>query len=221
MVGIRIGNQKLEDITKHLGIELSQEHYEYLAPLRVDNADVPEGNYWHCFELPSYSIHCGSRELAEMFKLILTNYSLKNTIHLTFDFAESDYLTYGLDLTEPSGFKKFIYAVDFFGVVQFYKLTKINDKSLVYESVDSKSKEESYTRSHYAPTNNLLEKDDVNYKRINIKKEQHGRLSRGLTITHGYSELKLYGYNKGTITSTLKSNWKGVNERYSLTETNH
>lgn len=221
MVGFRLGNQKLEDITKHLGIELSQEHYEYLSPLRVDKADVPEGNYWHCFELPSYSIHCGSRELAEMFKLILTSYSLKNTIHLTFDFAESDYLSYGLDLTEPSGFKKFIYAVDFFGDVQFYKLTKINDKSLVYESVESKSKEESYTRSHYAPTNNLLKKDDVNYKRINIKKEHHGRLARELSITHSYRELKLYGYKKGTITSTLKSDWDDVNDRYSLTETNN
>lgn len=221
MVGFRLGNKTLEDITKYLGIELIQEHYDYLAPLRVDIADVPEGNYWHCFELPSYSIHCGSRELAEKIKLILTRYSLKNTIHLTFDFADSDYLSYGLDLTEPSGYTKFIYSLDIFGDVHFYKLTKINDKSLVYESVESKSKEGSYFYRHFAPTNNLLTKDDVNYKRINIKKERHGSLARGLSVTHSYRELKLYGYNKGTITSTLKSNWKDVNERYVLTETNY
>lgn len=77
-VSIRFGNLTLNELTKRLGIELTEEHKGFLEASRVDQvSDSGVKNYkiapdtWHAFELPKTQIYAGSKKMAyEIFNIL-------------------------------------------------------------------------------------------------------------------------------------------------------
>ena len=82
-VSFRLGNLTLNELTKRLGIELTEEHKGFLEASRVDKvSDSDVKNYkiasdtWHAFDLPRTQIYAGSKKMAYEISNILKQYMI-------------------------------------------------------------------------------------------------------------------------------------------------
>lgn len=80
-VSFRLGNLTLNELTKRLGIELTEEHKGFLEASRVDKvSDSGVKNYkiapdtWHAFKFPKTQIYAGSKKMANEVANILEQY---------------------------------------------------------------------------------------------------------------------------------------------------
>lgn len=81
MAGLILGNLTLNELTKRLGIELTEEHKDFLEVSRVDKvSDSYVKNYkiapdtWHAFDLPRTQVHAGSKKMANEISNIFKQY---------------------------------------------------------------------------------------------------------------------------------------------------
>lgn len=73
-VNFMLGNLKVEEFTKRLGIEITEEEKTELENMRCDSANEIPINKYHCFDIPLLML-VGSIEVAENINNILSKYS--------------------------------------------------------------------------------------------------------------------------------------------------
>lgn len=75
-IGIMFGNLTVNALEKRLGIELSEDHKEYLESTRQDGASNVLGEKWHCFDIP-FRILAGDSDTGDKIVAILSQYDIQ------------------------------------------------------------------------------------------------------------------------------------------------
>ena len=84
MVGIRIGNLRVEDIEDQLKIKFTKEERDYLNSTRQEDVSIDlDAKCWHFFDLPRVLVF-GSRRSHSKFKEILSNHEISGSIQTEF-----------------------------------------------------------------------------------------------------------------------------------------
>lgn len=132
---VKFGNLPLNEIEKSLGIVFSSQDEEFFKNTRQEN--VREGLKpisWHFFEIPK-QLELGSYKMFLKVQEIFSKYNLKGTLQLSFTLAEDEKIANNFQLTDKSGFPKYIVSKR--GFTRFYELVKINKVTLVYKPVET------------------------------------------------------------------------------------
>lgn len=144
MVGIRIGNLRVEDIEDQLKIKFTKEERDYLNSTRQEDVSIDlDAKCWHFFDFPRVLVF-GSRRSHSKFKEILSNHEISGSIQTEFLMMKEDYPASYYQLTTESGYPKFLFAtrkykpLDSFNDYSYYQLVKENKKTLVYRQVGIK-----------------------------------------------------------------------------------
>lgn len=178
MVGIRIGNLRVEDIEDQLKIKFTEEEREYLNSTRQENiSNELDANCWHFYDLPRVLVF-GSRRSHSKFKELLANHEISGSIQTEFLMCKEDEPASHYQLTAESGYPRFLFAVekyqslDSYNTYSYYQLVKENKKTLVYQQITFKRFEKEVLGMEEFVLNDILtpDEDNLQYNTIRLDK---------------------------------------------------
>lgn len=106
MTYIRLGNLNTKGVEEYLGIKLTEEDFGFLNGKRVDKVSDTDVNYkipastWHAFDMPQFSIHCGSSKFAKEVTSLLSKYMVDSA----FPNGKAARITYDTPKEEKFGY---------------------------------------------------------------------------------------------------------------------
>lgn len=175
MIGIRIGNLRVEDIEDQLKIKFTEEEREYLNSARQENiSNELDANCWHFYDLPRVLVF-GSRRSHSKFKELLANHEISGSIQTEFLMCKEDEPASHYQLTAESGYPRFLFAVekyqpiDSYNTYSYYQLVKENKKTLVYQQITFKRFEKEVLGMEEFVLNEILTPDEDNLRYNTIK----------------------------------------------------
>ena len=178
MVGIRIGNLRVEDIEDQLKIKFTKEERDYLSLTRQEDVSIDlDAKCWHFFDLPRVLVF-GSRKSHSKFKEILSNHEISGSIQTEFLMTKEDDPASYYQLTSASGYPRFLFAVekyqpfDSYNTYSYYQLVKENKKTLVYQQITFKRFEKEVLGMEEFVLNEILtpDEDNLQYNTIRLDK---------------------------------------------------
>lgn len=178
MVGIRIGNLRVEDIEDQLKIKFTKEERDYLNLTRQEDVSIDlDAKCWHFFDLPRVLVF-GSRRSHSKFKEILSNHEISGSIQTEFLMCKEDEPASHYQLTTESGYPRFLFAVekyqpfDSYNTYSYYQLVKENKKTLVYQQITFKRFEKEVLGMEEFVLNDILtpDEDNLQYNTIRLDK---------------------------------------------------
>ena len=175
MVGIRIGNLRVEDIEDQLKIKFTKEERDYLNSTRQEDVSIEiDAKCWHFFDLPRVLVF-GSRRSHSKFKEILSNHEISGSIQTEFLMCKEDEPASHYQLTTETGYPRFLFAVekyqpiDAYNTYSYYQLVKENKKTLVYQKIGFKRFEKEVLGMEEFVLNEILTPDEDNLRYNTIK----------------------------------------------------
>ena len=178
MVGIRIGNLRVEDIEDQLKIKFTKEERDYLNSTRQEDVSIDlDAKCWHFFDLPRVLVF-GSRRSHSKFKEILSNHEISGSIQTEFLMTKEDDPASYYQLTTETGYPRFLFAVekyqpfDSYNTYSYYQLVKENKKTLVYQQITFKRFEREVLSMEEFVLNDILtpDEDNLQYNTIRLDK---------------------------------------------------
>lgn len=178
MVGIRIGNLRVEDIEDQLKIKFTKEERDYLNSTRQEDVSIDlDAKCWHFFDLPRVLVF-GSRRSHSKFKEILSNHEISGSIQTEFLMCKEDEPASHYQLTTETGYPRFLFAVekyqplDSYNTYSYYQLVKENKKTLVYQQITFKRFEKEVLGMEEFVLNDILtpDEDNLQYNTIRLDK---------------------------------------------------
>lgn len=175
MMGIRLGNLRVEDIEDQLKIKFTKEERDYLNSTRQEDVSIElDTKCWHFFDLPRVLVF-GSRKSHARFKEILSNHEISGSIQTEFLMTKEDDPASHYQLTTESGYPRFLFAtkkykpIDSFNDYSYYQLVKENKKTLVYKQAGVKRFEKEVLGMTEFILNDILVPDEDDCRYCNIK----------------------------------------------------
>lgn len=175
MIGIRIGNLRVEDIENQLKIKFTKEERDYLNSTCQEDVSIDlDAKCWHFFDLPRVLVF-GSRKSHARFKEILSNHEISGSIQTEFLMTKEDDPASYYQLTTESGYPRFLFATekykptDSFNSYSYYQLVKENKKTLVYKQVKTKRFEKEVLGMKEFILDEILVPDEDEFRYCNVK----------------------------------------------------
>lgn len=175
MIGIRIGNLRVEDIEEQLKIKFTEEERDYLNSTCQEDVSIDlDAERWHFYDLPRVLVF-GSRKSHARFKEILSNHKISGSIQTEFLMTKEDEPASYYQLTTESGYPRFLFAtkkykpLDSFNDYSYYQLVKENKKTLVYKQVKTKRFEKEVLGMTEFILNDILVPDEDEFCYCDIK----------------------------------------------------
>ena len=153
---IQLGNQSVDWIEDRLGIKFDQKDRKFLESHHSENANVTDPMSWHAFELPA-SICLGSYKLSNIFTNMLKKYKCTGSLSATV--LPYEYDAYVKNIIQLKDYPEYLFSRRYFrfnwgdfeetsdryandekspDISRFYKLIKVNRKTLVYREISNK-----------------------------------------------------------------------------------